>query len=192
MTFAKLSNLKALSQHLRYLTLAWRSAVTRRCHKAERKVTGATFSSNSTVTSPRENGWHLLECAFCSSKFLLFFGFIYTHQQLSQNIAPLKQLVPDQLLFQIPKVLLNVPLGCAELNRNNQAASSDVHVSLTQMVATTSSISSRPSVTQAPPNCVFPAPHVSLPIVYPCNIPTPPVVSFPSHRTTLRGVSVSS
>ena len=90
--------------------------------------------------------------------FSSFFGFIYTHQQLSQNIAPHKQLVPDQLLFQIPKVLLNVPLGCAELNRNNQAASSDVHVSLTQMVATTSSISSRPSVTQAPPNCVFPAP----------------------------------
>ena len=84
--------------------------------------------------------------------------FIHTSNFLRQNRATLKQLVPDQLLFQIPKVLLNVPLGCAGLNRKNQAASSDVHVSLTQMVATTSSISSKPSVTQAPPNCVFPAP----------------------------------
>ena len=78
-----------VSQHLRYLTLAWRSAVTR-CYKAERKVTAATFSSRSNCNfqSPRENGKHsicLTALPFFSPSF--FSIWIYTHQQLSQNFA---------------------------------------------------------------------------------------------------------
>ena len=64
----------------------------------------------------------------------------------------------------------------------------------------TSSISSKPAVTQAqaPPNCVFllfsnPPPsslsYVPVPIVHASNIPTPPHCSFPSLGATLRGVS---
>ena len=59
LTFVLLSNLKPLSQHLRYLTLAWRSAVTR-CYKAERKVTGATFSSSRRAISNPQPGWQKL------------------------------------------------------------------------------------------------------------------------------------
>ena len=192
-----------VSQHLRYLTLAWRGAVTQ-CYKAERKVIAATFSyrSNCNFQPPRENTSTLF--AWLLQIFLLqnldfctpitfpeqCGSFLINPCFTSINFCPVRHLVV---------------LGWAEKTRLNPS-----HVNtenLTQMAAhSPSSISSKPAVTQwhtqAPPNRVFllftnPPPTLPLCITCPCLLSEQEVIFrhlllFPSLWATLRGVSYCS